>query len=160
MRKVLFVLFAALFGTLIAPTMSSAAEVSVANCNGYTLHSASHVTRNGAAVGAVQLCRDGDRWFAIFISYRTMPSGHWANAYLDHYVNGVYSGATWSCDADGGNDHVIPGQTWCVTPKIFSNSASVSFKAYAFEYYDPTGGWDIYAAGFTQRCNKYVGCTP
>lgn len=163
-KKILLICAALILGFFIAPGSANAqTSAAVDNCNGHTLHSADNVVvRNSdiGAVGSVQLCRDGDNWFAMIISHGPMPSGHWANAILRHYENGVPTGAQWSCDSPGGNGHVLPGQTWCMTPKIYSNATVITFKALGYEYFDESGGWDVYADGATLRCNKHVGCIP
>jgi hypothetical protein len=166
MKRATFVLCAlTVLGLLTVPRAASAdASLAVANCNGYTLVSAQYVTTPaGFPYGAVQLCRNGDDFFVIFIHYVSypppvygpMPTGYFGNALLYRYTNGVYSGR-WDCSS--GNGVVLPGQTWCVTQQV-DLQAGDTFKAQgAVDRWDGSK-WVLAASGWTQRCNTTT-CTP
>jgi hypothetical protein len=160
--------------TMLAAPGSASAAVgpAVANCNGHVLLSASYVrASDGTRFGAIQLCRDGDHYFAIYINYwydpgeplpppqGPMPDGQFANAWLYRYLDGDFVDR-FSCDDPGGNDHVLPGQTWCVTPKIYAPSSRVTFRGAGFGYWWDGTKWVHVASGWTQRCNRHVGCVP
>ncbi len=156
----------------VAGPASATVEAAVANCNGHTLVSANYVRDStGYRYGAIQLCRSGDHYFAIYINYGydpgepnkpvqgPMPDGEFANAWLYRYLDGVYVDR-FSCDDSGGNGHVLPGQTWCVTPLIYAPSSRVTFRGAGFVYYWDGAQWVHVASGWTQRCNRHVGCVP
>ncbi len=115
--KRLITLVAVMMGLLGATTdVASAAQPE--NCNGGTLVSADYVLRGTAQVGSIQLCRRGDDYYAMYINYGTVAGGHYANAELTRYYDGVQH--RWTCDSQGGNKHVQAGYTWCVTPSVHS----------------------------------------
>lgn len=160
MKRAILLACAVVFVAALAvlPGAGAASAAVPANCLGKTLHSANHVRTNGGNdLGAIQLCRDGDYWFALYISDRIMPQSHRGNGRIDHFIDGNYN-ASWSCDAPGGNGKVVTGEQWCVTPKLYSYSSRISFEAVGYEDYRADGYWITYAIGKTLRCNRFVGC--
>ncbi|GAB2964739.1 hypothetical protein [Saccharothrix stipae] len=148
----LAVAVASVLGPLAAAPAMARATAQVANCNGHTVVSADYVTTtSGSELGAVQLCRNDDSYFAMYINYGPLPAGRTANAWLYRYLDGAPAGQ-WNCDSPGGNGHVAPGQTWCVTPQILAPSSRVTFIAKGTVY---SGGVAI-AQGWTRECNRYI----
>jgi hypothetical protein len=140
-------LFAALFvvlaglvtgtGTASATTSSTAgssAAVLATNCNhssgAGTLVSSNYVRilGNGAAVGAVQLCRSGSSYWGYIVFYAAVQPGNWGQVRLDRYRGGSVIGS-WNCDSSGGNGYVQPGQTQCWTPRIGRGTTTDTFQA-------------------------------
>ncbi len=155
-------------------TASASVGPDVLNCNGHVLLSASYVKAAAPdpyRFGAVQLCRDGDYYFAIYINYSydpggptpppqgPMPDEQFANAWLYRYLDGQFVDR-FSCDDPGGNDHLVPGDKWCVTPKIYAPSSRVTFAGAGFQYVWYNEEWVHVGSGWTQRCNRHVGCVP
>lgn len=162
--SLLFCALATMTTVLFGPGNASAdVSAAVANCNGYTVVDAHYVVEDRWAWGSVQLCRDGDYYWGIYINYArgrypyvqgAMPYGEFANVVLDRYYNGEYS--TFTCDSPGGNVHVIPGQTWCRTPKIYAPSSNVTFVAIGKGYRWNGSKWVNVANGVTRECNRYI----
>jgi hypothetical protein len=137
--------------TGVTTGVASAESVMAANCmhwqgaNSGSIASANYVRDqgDGAATGAVQLCRNGSRYWAYMVLYAPMPSGSWGTAALWQYRNGARIG-NWNCGTpplgppNGGNDHIIVGQTMCWTQKITEIVASDCFVAYGVVYFGST----------------------
>lgn len=157
-----------LIGALLASLLGftgTASAATFANCNGHTLISAHHVeSTSGSNYGSVQLCRDGSAYFGIYLSYRhdgsdqqgPLPPGVIANAFIYRYENGVYKGRL-SCDDTqyGGNVHVTPGQTMCVTGRYLYTGSKHTYRAYGLTFWW-TGEWTQGASGHTARCTAVV----
>lgn len=120
---------------LITVGNASAQSIAVPNCqhssgDGVIIAAAHVVNNSGAAVGAIQLCRNSGSpyYWAYLVFYSPMATGNWGQAYLERYLDGV-RGDVFTCESPGGNDHVAPGQTMCWTPKIYAPSSRVTFRA-------------------------------
>lgn len=97
-------------------------------------------------IGAIQLCKDSSsRYWAYMVMYSPLPRDRWANVTLGAYWDGSGQ-ATYSCDAPGGNGHILPGQTMCWTPKIYGTSTRWTYDMTGVAYArTSSGGWDDYA---------------
>ncbi len=160
---------AILLSMLGIPGTASAAPAVVLNCNGHTVISASHVKNStGHNYGAIQLCRDGTAHFAIYINYNAagteqgkMPAENWANAWIYRYENGVYKGRL-SCDNTeyGGNEHVFPGQTMCVSGRYLYWGPSHTYRAAGFRYrLEGDDSSTLLGSGWTARCTAEIART-
>ncbi len=100
---------------------------------------------DGAATGAVQLCRSGSYYWGYMVMYAPMPSTSWGIAYILRYENGVHK-ATYSCNNSGGNGYVEPGQTMCWTPRLYGANTSYTFLASSHVLYGtyPNGVYDAW----------------
>jgi hypothetical protein len=149
MRRTAILLSAlTLIAGLSTGTASATTSAATDNCNHYTgggtaatIRSADDVQiqGNGARVGAVQLCRNGSEYWGYMVLDNPMASGKWGTAAIWQYRNGVRITA-YHCatppqgSPDGGNDHIIVGQTRCWTRKIVKTVASDTFAAYGVVY--------------------------
>jgi serine/threonine protein kinase len=82
-------------------------------------------------VGAIQLCRDATYYWAYLVRYKSLPSGQWANAYLDRFVDGHFD-ARFSCAATTHANGVMTGGGHeCWTPKVSGTATNRTFQAFA-----------------------------
>jgi hypothetical protein len=161
-------------GALLVSLLGYAGTASAAtfqNCNGKTVISAQYIkSSSGSKYGSIQLCRDGGSYFGMYISYRhdgsdqqgPLPSGVLGNAFIYRYVNGQYQGRL-SCDdtSYGGNEHLVAGDTMCVTGRYAYTGGQQTYRAYGLTYWW-TGQWTQGAEGHTARCTAVVptSCVP
>ena len=89
----------------------------------------------------------------MYINYGTVAGGHYANAELTRYYDGVQH--RWTCDSQGGNKHVQAGYTWCVTPSVHSPSSNVYFAGDGYLYQAQNGKYVTVGYGNTIICNRY-----
>lgn len=159
-------LLVALIGLLLTGAGTTAAATTAGpptpNCGHYSgggdtaiVHDAASYVRlfgSRTVIGSVQLCRQGDYYWAYIVFYDYMPSGKWGTAVLEIVRDGVKY--QWGCDSspqgspNGGNGRVLPGQNRCWTPKVYANIYTDLIRAIGYRANDPypTGAWD--AAGY------------
>lgn len=131
-------------GTAAAQDIHSDVGATVVNCNHYSgggilPRSAAYVKRWDGLVnlGAIQLCKSSSEYYwAYVVFYSPVPTGNWGNAYLDHYIDGQYTGS-YTCNASGGNGWVRPGQTQCWTPKVPGVGSRHTFRARGYQWEGP-----------------------
>ncbi|MEA5362933.1 hypothetical protein VA596_25615 [Amycolatopsis sp., V23-08] len=104
------------------------------------------IATNNVVVGEVQLCRQGDLYFAFVLFDQAMTASQYAQAYLVRYDQGVPVG-TVTCDSSGGNGKVLPGQRRCWTPNLNGQAARYTFVASADKHSSHTGA--LLASGNT-----------
>ncbi|GAA2920842.1 hypothetical protein GCM10010446_01060 [Streptomyces enissocaesilis] len=88
---------------------------------------------DGAAVGAVQLCKSSGYYWGYVVFYDAMQPNNWGQVRLDRYQGGSKV-AAYTCDTVGGNGYVRPGQTQCWTSRI-SGGSSDKFQALGYSCY-------------------------
>lgn len=141
---------AMMLGMATVPSAASAdVAPAVANCLGHTLVSANYVkSSSGLPWGAIQLCRNGNSFFALHVHYVSypppvhgpMPSGFEGSAYL-HSSTGFY----WSCS-------VPVGSTWCATSQV-TILPGEAFRARGVVWQWDGLKWVAKADGWTKWCN-------
>lgn len=144
MRRLLVMLSAlalALTG-LTATAATANASTTTTNCNSSsgtgTLVSTNYVRilGDGAAVGAVQLCKSGGSYWGYVVFYAPVQTNNWGQVRLDRYQGGVKV-AAYTCDSAGGNGYIRPGQTQCWTPKV-NGGTSDKFQALGYSCHGTT----------------------
>ena len=164
MRKIYTVLSALtllLSGVIAGGANASATtNMAVANCNGHSVVSASYVRRfsDNKALGAIQLCRNGNHWFSMFIYYGDqLPSGHIGNARKWFVRNWEILGQQ-SCADSGGSGYAAGSTTWCTSPQDYPAGDPTQQRRGEGELLQYVNGkWVEYARGYTLLCN-YNGC--
>lgn len=145
MRRIAILLSALAAILALAPATASAAP---RNCDGATLVSANYVrlsNGSGTIAGAIQLCRTGTNWFAMYIHYSIMSPERRGVGILQRWHNGVFD-ASRSCT-------VSPGQTWCKTTTLPGPDNSYWFRGAGLYQAWQSGRWVTIGEGYTSRCN-------
>jgi hypothetical protein len=107
-------------------------------------------TSGNTPVGKIMLCRDGNyKYWGFMLLTNPLTASQWGDAVLTRYRDGLQTFI--SCDSDGGNGKVLPGQTRCWTPKFTGLSGLNTFRAEATVTSSHTGNWYAYGTTIEAR---------
>lgn len=142
-----------------APSAENCDHYSGGGSGALVPYAAVHVRLNGtgSAIGAAQLCAQGNLFWGYVVFYAPMPPGKWGNVRLQIDRNGRGGPiSTWSCDSplsgppNGANGYVERGQTRCWTPKVEANFAVDFLRVVGYRADDPhanSSPWDAWGTG-------------